>query len=291
MQETDFQKCVTDFITYLAAEKGLKPATLAAYRSDLLSFFRVLEGLDPFQKTSVVYYLEKAQERGIAGSSIARALACLKSFFRFMKREGHISVDLSIFLSTPAIWQKVPEVLSQEEMVRLLEEPNRNEKEGARDCAIIYILYACGLRVSELCGLNIQDVDDAWVRVKGKGGKERLVPISKKAVEVVDHYLVHFRGQDHAKEVPLFIGSRGKRITRTRVWRQVKYYAQSCGITKCISPHTLRHSFATHLLEGEADLRVIQELLGHASIATTDKYTHLTDSHLQKAFEQFHPRP
>lgn len=280
---------VQEFLTYLAAEKGLKPATLEAYSRDIKGFLPFAsEGM---QRESIVRYLEHMHAKKAAGSSIARRVACLKSFFHFLKKEGRIQEDLAIFLDTPAIWQKIPDVLSQEETLRLLEAPDASERDGSRDRAIFYILYACGLRVSELCGLNIQDLDDEWVRVKGKGGKERLVPVSKRAVDAVDHYLLHFRGEEKKKDGPLFIGPRGKRLTRTFVWLRIKYFAEQCGIAKCVSPHTLRHSFATHLLEGDADLRIIQELLGHASIATTDRYTHLTDSRLQKAFEQFHPRP
>ncbi len=280
-----------NFLTYLAAEKGLKPATLEAYTHDLTAFFRSVEGKDPFQKLTIMNYLDEASAKGAAGSSIARAVACLKSFFRFLKKEGHLKEDLSVFLSSPTIWQKIPDVLSQEEALCLLEAPETDHLDGARDRAILYLLYACGLRVSELCNMNIQDLNDAWVRVKGKGGKERLVPVSKKAVDVVDHYLISFRGCEKNKEGPLFIGPRGGRIARGFVFRQIKRYTSKCGILKRVSPHTLRHTFATHLLEGEADLRVIQELLGHASIATTDRYTHLTDCRLRQAFEQFHPRP
>lgn len=283
------QSLIQDFLTFLAAEKGLKAATLEAYARDLKGFLQFSD--EEMHRVAIMRYLEHMHAQGAAGSSIARRVACLKTFFRFLKREGHIQEDLAIFLDTPAIWQKIPDVLNQEETLKLLETPDPHQLEGARDRAILFILYACGLRVSELCSLNIQDLDDTWVRVKGKGGKERLVPISKRAVDAVDHYLLNFRGEAKKKEEPLFLGSRGKRIARTFVWQQIKRYTELCGITKSVSPHTLRHSFATHLLEGNADLRVIQELLGHASIATTDRYTHLTDCHLQKAFEQFHPRP
>lgn len=280
---------IREFLTYLAAEKGLKPATLEAYSRDLACFLEFSK--EELERSKVISYLEHMQLQGAAGSSIARRVACLKTFFRFLKKEGRIQEDLAIFLDSPAIWQKIPDVLSQEETFRLLQAPVPDQHEGSRDRAVFYLLYACGLRVSELCGLNIQDLDDSWVRVKGKGGKERLVPVSKRAVDAVDHYLVHFRGEEKRKDGPLFLGPRGNRMTRAFVWQQIKRYALGAGITKCVSPHTLRHSFATHLLEGDADLRIIQELLGHASIATTDRYTHMTDSHLQKAFEQFHPRP
>ncbi len=151
------------------------------------------------------------------------------------------------------------------------------------------MIYASGLRVSEVCGLNLHDVDDTVVRVKGKGGKERIVPIAASAVAAIDHYLVTFRPDN--KDTPLFLSEKGKRIERTLVWKRVKHYAKLAGISKVISPHTLRHSFATHLLENGADLRIIQEMLGHSNIATTDRYTHISQRHLTEAFENFHPRP
>jgi integrase/recombinase XerD len=179
-------------------------------------------------------------------------------------------------------------VLSVGEVTALLAQPNPEERIGARDKAMLEVLYASGLRVSELCGLNIQDVGEEAVRVKGKGSKERVVPIAKSALNTVDHYLGKFRED---KEGALFLGSQGKRLDRITVWSRVKFYAKKAGITKSISPHTLRHSFATHLLENGADLRVIQEMLGHANIGTTDRYTHISRKHLHEAFERFHPRP
>jgi integrase/recombinase XerD len=170
----------------------------------------------------------------------------------------------------------------------LLAQPDPETALGARDKAILEVLYASGLRVSELCGLNIQDVGEEAVRVKGKGSKERIVPIAPSALQSVDHYLGKFREDE---EKALFIGPHGKRIDRTVVWARVKFYAKKAAISKEISPHTLRHSFATHLLENGADLRVIQEMLGHSSISTTDRYTHISRKHLHEAFEKFHPRP
>ena len=161
---------------------------------------------------------------------------------------------------------------------------------GSRDRALLEVLYASGLRVSEVCGLDITDVDDDFLRVKGKGGKERVVPIARSAVAHIDHYLLHFRASHGKKNEALFVSKKGKRLDRTLVWHRVKFYAQKAGIVKSISPHTLRHSFATHLLENGADLRVIQEMLGHASVATTERYTHISQKHLTEAFKAFHPR-
>ncbi|MES2121189.1 MAG: tyrosine-type recombinase/integrase, partial [Chlamydiota bacterium] len=197
--------------------------------------------------------------------------------------------DVTLHLDSPKMWQLIPEVLTVSEVNALLHAPNPEEFAGARDQAVLLVLYASGLRVSEVCGLNLQDVDDQVVRVKGKGGKERIVPIAQVATSAIDHYLVRFRKESDFPA--LFVTEKNRRIDRTLVWKRVKFYAKAAGIQKSISPHTLRHSFATHLLENGADLRVIQEMLGHANIATTDRYTHISTQHLADAFNAFHPRP
>jgi integrase/recombinase XerD len=213
-------------------------------------------------------------------------------FFRFLKREGAIAKDVTLHLDSPRMWQLIPEVLTVPEVEMLLNAPDSSMRAGARDRAVLQVIYASGLRVSEVCGLNLYDVDEQVVRVRGKGGKERVVPIAKTAVLAIDYYLIHYRtSSEDKKESPLFLSDRGKRIDRGHVWKRVKFYAKRVGITKEISPHTLRHSFATHLLENGADLRVIQEMLGHSSIATTDRYTHISQRHLVEAFQACHPRP
>ena len=279
-----------DFLLYLGSEKGLSPHTLAAYGRDLQAFHQFLanKSWSAVTQEDVLAYLQYVREKEYATASVCRALVAIKVFFRFLKREGHIAADPTRYLDSPKLWQLIPEVLSVEEVSRLLAAPVAEEAVGARDRAILHVLYASGLRVSELCGLNLTDVDDACVRVKGKGNKERIVPIAKSAIEAVDHYLVQFRQEGKG---PLFVTSRGQRIDRVTVWQRVKFYAKKAGIEKSISPHTLRHSFATHLLENGADLRVIQEMLGHVSIKTTDRYTHVSQRHLNEAFAKFHPRP
>ncbi len=288
------QQWIHDFLIYLGSERGLKPATLEAYERDIKTFIQSLKketGLNAITETEILSFLDSRRKQGAASSSIARALAALKTFFKYLKAEKHLLQDIAALLDSPSIWQTIPEVLSQKEVHDLLQAPDPHSKVGARDLAILYVLYACGLRVSELTSLNLQDVDDAWVRVKGKGGRERMVPIARPALATIDHYLLHFRQEEKKENPPLFLGSKGQRISREAVWHRIKFYAAQAGIRKEISPHTLRHSFATHLLEGGADLRVIQEMLGHASIGTTDRYTHLSDRHLQEAFTTFHPRP
>lgn len=202
-----------------------------------------------------------------------------------------IASDLTCYFETPKIWQLVPEVLQIEEIDLLLAQAKGEDRIGSRDRAILELMYATGMRVSELCGLSMNDLSDTFVKVRGKGSKERMIPVGKKAIEAVDHYLIHYRGEAAEDNGPLFVTASGKRIDRMTIWKQVKMYAKKAGITKSISPHTLRHSFATHLLERGADLRLIQDMLGHEDIGTTDRYTHVTGTRLRAAFKAFHPRP
>jgi integrase/recombinase XerD len=277
------------FLIYLRAEKGLAKNTLLAYERDIRLFLKIIDKeAELVQEQDLLLFRATLQERGYAASSIYRAVMALKVFFRFLKREKWLPQERALYWETPKLWQLVPEVLTQKEMERLLAQPQPTDFAGARDLAILETLYACGLRVSELCGLSIQDVEETAVRVKGKGGKERIVPIAKRAVEAIDHYLLHFRKSD--AESALFLTKKGRRIGRTAVWARVKLYAKAAGLAKKISPHTFRHSFATHLLENGADLRVIQELLGHSQIGTTDRYTQVSTKQMTEAFERFHPR-
>ncbi len=283
-----------DFFFYLASERGLSKNTAIAYRRDLFCFFSVIEkrGISQFSEISkgeILAFLDHLKSKKQASSSIYRAMIALKSFFRFLRKEKLVPTEETLYLDTPKVWQLVPDVLTENEVQELLLIPNIEEPLGARDRAILEVLYASGLRVSEVCGLNVTDVGDDTVRVLGKGGKERVVPIAKSAVEKVDHYLLHFRGD--GKNAALFVSPRGVRVDRITIWNRVKLHAKKAGILKSISPHTLRHSFATHLLENGADLRVIQEMLGHSSVATTDRYTHISQKHLVDAFSKHHPRP
>ena len=289
------QQWIEDFLSYLGSEKGLAQNTLISYRRDIDLFIALLKergifSFDVVKDEDVIVFLSVLKSREYATSSICRALVALKMLFRFLKREKIISSDVTLHLDSPRMWQLIPEVLTILEVEALLKAPDPSSAIGACDLAIFQVIYASGLRVSEVCGLNLQDVDDKIVRVRGKGGKERIVPIATSAVAAIDHYLTQHRVPSD-KEDALFVSSKGKRIDRTLVWKRLKSYAKAAGISKEISPHTLRHSFATHLLENGADLRVIQEMLGHASIATTDRYTHISQRHLIEAFEAFHPRP
>jgi integrase/recombinase XerD len=288
------QDLVEDFLSYLGSEKGLAQNTLVAYRRDIALLLDLLKqrgiaAWDKIQEEDILAFLSMLKDKAYAVSSICRAMVALKVLFRFLKREKVIAKDITLHLDTPRMWQLIPEVLTVAEVEELLKAPDATTATGARDAAILQVTYASGLRVSEVCGLNLHDVDDEIVRVKGKGGKERIVPIAKAAVDAIDHYLIHFR--PNAEGLPLFITEKGKRVDRTLVWKRIKLYAKQAGIRKEISPHTLRHSFATHLLENGADLRIIQEMLGHSNISTTDRYTHISQRHLTEAFEAFHPRP
>lgn len=282
-----------DFLDSIRSEKGLSPHTVEAYGRDIKFFAEFLKDKDWQRVVSdeIIAFLAYLNEKSYASSSICRMLVSLKVFFRFLKKEGKISVDLGRYFDTPKIWQLVPEVLSFDEIDALLAACKPEDWIGSRDRAILELLYATGMRVSELCQLTLSDLHDTFVKVKGKGKKERVIPVGRKAIFAVDHYLLHYRGKMEEKTAPLFVSQKGKPISRLVVWSRVKMYAKLAGIEKSISPHTLRHSFATHLLENGADLRLIQDMLGHEDIGTTDRYTHVTSQRIQTSFSNFHPRP
>jgi integrase/recombinase XerD len=288
------EEFLSDFTLYLASEKGLAKNTLEAYEQDIRSFqaFVKEKNLANIRQEDLVSFLDFRKKTGYASSSIYRALVSIKLFSRFLKKEGLTQHDELAFLESPKIWQLIPEVLTVEEVNRLFSSPDISSFEGARDLAILEVLYASGLRVSELCSLDFHDVGDASLRVRGKGGKERVVPIAKSSLAKLDDYLVRFRDFASSQEKQaIFVTKKGERVNRTFVWARIKFYAKKSRLQKNISPHTLRHSFATHLLENGADLRVIQEMLGHAHIATTDRYTQVSQKHIMDAFAKFHSRP
>lgn len=285
------EKEIEDFCLYLLSERGLSLHTVESYRRDVdqLHAHLLLKSIQSWKEIDqhhVIDFLAFKDKEDYAVSSICRALIAIKVFFRFLKREGYLSQNVTELLDSPKIWQLIPDVLSVEQMDLLLSQPDGSHLTGARDRAILELLYASGLRVSELCDLRLTDTDETTVRVRGKGGKERIVPLGKKASLAIDAYLSY---REDGREGYLFANKKGKALSRVTIWRMVKKYVQLAGITKTIFPHTFRHSFATHLLDNGADLRVIQELLGHASVASTDRYTHVSISHLQEAFTKFHP--
>ncbi|MEM8727340.1 MAG: site-specific tyrosine recombinase [Chlamydiota bacterium] len=278
---------INDFLSYIGGEKGLSMNTIEAYGNDLADFCKDAKRV--VVEEDIIAHLARLKEEGFATGSICRKSIALRVFFRFLKREGLVERDPTECLDAPKLWQLIPEVLSSDEVRALLAAPGAEDEEGMRDKAILETLYATGIRASELCSLNIHDVGESTIHVIGKGGKGRIVPIGEEALFSIDAYLTRWRN-DQRENPPLFLSKRGKRLNRTTLWKRVKFYGKQAAIEKEISPHTLRHSFATHLLDHGADLRVIQEMLGHADIAATDRYTHLSKKRLFEAFEMFHPR-
>ncbi len=284
------------FTSYLDSEKGLSSHTISAYRSDIAQLIKFLgeRGISCSTLVTsdlIISYLGLLKEKHYAPATLCRALMAMKVFFSFLFRENCLVTDPALGIESPKLWQLIPEVLSQEEVELLLSSPKGSDFISSRDKGILELLYATGIRVSEACTLSIYDVDDNFVKVEGKGGKQRVIPISKRAILAIDNYLHLYRCRyDSSKNVSLFLSKTGKALDRISIWRMIKERGRQAGIKKNISPHTLRHSFATHLLDHGAELRVIQELLGHSSISTTDRYTHLSHTKMQEAFYQFHPR-
>ncbi|NGX44045.1 MAG: Tyrosine recombinase XerD [Candidatus Anoxychlamydiales bacterium] len=292
MQNIDFQ--IRAFLAYIESEKGLSANTVEAYFRDIryfkdFLFKKSISRFEDVKQADVIEYLSFLKTK-YASSSIYRSFVAIKVLFRFLKQENAIKKDITLYLDLPKIWQFLPSVMTPQEVDSLLKQIKTDDFVGARDKAILELLYATGIRVSECSSLKILDVNDGFIKVTGKGKKQRLVPIGKKAIKAIDHYLLNFRNE--VKEIDyLFISKGGKKINRVTIYHRIKIYARGANIKKNISPHTLRHSFATHLLENGADLRLIQDMLGHADISSTDRYTHISKAHLKKAFENFHPRP
>ncbi len=294
-----FDDRIDPFLDYLAVECGLADNTLAAYQRDLWKFAEFLEakGVTDLAKVTpdtVVRFMRAEKDLGLSVNSIARYLAAIKMWFRFLFMEGALSKDAVSVLDSPRLWRKIPEALSPREVSRLLRAPDPKTPLGLRDRALLEVLYATGARVSEVTNLDLGGVnlDYRFLRCIGKGDKERIVPLGRKAVDAVRDYIVNVRPKLlRGRESPrLFLSRFGKPLDRHQVWRLVKRYADKARIRKKVSPHTLRHSFATHLLSGGADLRAVQEMLGHASIATTQIYTHVDKDRLKSIHRQFHPR-
>jgi len=291
--------CVEPYLDYLRFERGLSERTVDAYARDLAEMVEFLaeEGMHgPGTVTTprlrdFVFHLH---ERGLKHSSVRRKLSSVRSYFRFLVEEGALEVDPSQKLDAPKAGRPLPDVLSEEEVVSILEAPRLDSDYYWRDRAILETLYATGVRVSELTSLNLTDLalEDGFVRVFGKGSKERLVPIGGPAVSALETYLTDLRARlERGKSKgAVFLNRNGTRLSRVSVWKLVRTAAEWSGVEKSVSPHTLRHSFATHLLEGGADLVAVQELLGHADISTTQIYTHVDREYLREMHRQFHPR-
>jgi len=290
---------IEGFINYLAVERGLAKNTLVAYRRDLVrySYFLERQGIKSAQQVTrkhISDYIYQQKKEGLQVTSICRSLAAIKMFHRFLVRERFAHEDPTTLVETPKIWKRVPDVLSQPEIVKMIQVSQGGDWQAVRDHAIIELLYASGMRVSELVGLKVDNVnfEVGYIRCIGKGSKERLVPIGRDARKAVASYLQEVR-PGLVRENPsaqMFLSRLGKGLSRQSVWKIIKQYARKAGINKTIKPHTLRHSFATHMLERGADLRSVQEMLGHADISTTQVYTHVDRERLRHVHKQFHPR-
>ncbi|MBU4305796.1 MAG: site-specific tyrosine recombinase XerD [Candidatus Omnitrophica bacterium] len=294
------QKLVDEFLDYLTLERGLSPNTTAAYRRDLKKFFLFYgdksreQSLSP-ARDDVLSYIYRLKDNGLKATSISRNIVTLKVFYRYLVSRQYIQQDPMELLESPKLWKYLPEFLSIDEVERLLKVIRGKKVKHVRDRACFELMYATGMRVSELVNLKVGDIDLklSILKCMGKGQKERIIPIGRLAKEAVSEYINTARGRFIRQTDPqyLFLSKNGARISRQMIWKLIRHYTLLAGITKHISPHTLRHSFATHLLEKGADLRVVQELLGHSNISTTQIYTHVNKERLKSIHEKFHPRP
>ena len=294
------EKYLKLFLDHLSIERGLSPNTLSAYERDIRGYLCGLERRSvPFEKSKqedILSFMMASKEGGRSARSIVRGLVALRTFYRFLVGERMIREDPTRLLESPKLWRHLPEVLSAGEVERLLESVSGRDWLSIRDRAFLETLYATGMRISELASLKVGDLnfEVGFLRCMGKGGKERIVPLGRKAIGALQRYLKRVRPRllrKHPTENALFLSRLGGPISRQMLWRIFRQLAKRAHIKKSISPHTLRHSFATHLLERGVDLRMVQEMLGHADVSTTQLYTHVDRSRLKKVHEQYHPRP
>jgi integrase/recombinase XerD len=295
----DLHAWIDSYLDHLRVERALARNTLEAYARDLGELAKHLdeEALDDVRRiepSMILEFVLASSRRGKSARSSARTLSGMRGFFKFLLREKAILTDPTELVERPRVARKLPRVLTYEEVDRLLAAPPEDTARGIRDSAMIHLMYASGLRVSELCGLELGELDRrvGTVSPLGKGGKRRVVPVGQIALERIERYLEFVRGHNKGatRDKHLFLSPRGKRFTRQGLWKLLKAYARSCGITAPISPHKLRHSFATHLLRGGADLRAVQAMLGHADLGTTEIYTRVAQDHVRAAFDRAHPR-
>lgn len=294
------REAIAEFVDYLRIDRGLAQNTIDAYSRDLRDFSDFLRGrgIEAFSEASrqdVVDYISfMLRERGLARTTVSRKLSSVRGLFRFLVVDRGLEVDPAANIDLPKPAERLPKVLSVEQCIRLLETPDRSDPQGLRDAAMIAMLYACGLRVSELVDLQLHEVHlgEGFVQTVGKGGKERIVPIAPLAVGLVRRYLREARPElaKHPGEDGLFLTRLGRTFSRGGFWARLKEYVRLAGLPEDTSPHTLRHSFATHLLSGGADLRAIQEMLGHEHLQTTEVYTHVSTEDLRRAYDETHPR-
>jgi integrase/recombinase XerD len=293
------QDLIEIFLNYLSVEKGVSSNTIESYKNDLIFYQNYLKekGIDSFLKVNrqdISDFMLKQKEKNLSASSISRRLSCLKTFYRFLLREKIISSDPTEAMQSPKLWKKVPDTLNIEEIERLIAQPNIRTKIGIRDKAILDMMYATGMRVSEVVNLKLEqlNLEMGFLRCIGKGNKERIIPLGRYACNAIKRYIQESRNLLLGKKQSeyLFLNRRGYPISRQGLWKIIKKYARMAGIKKPVRPHIIRHSFATHLLEGGADLRSVQEMLGHSDISTTQVYTHINKDYLKMIHKKFHPR-
>jgi len=287
------------FLDHVSLERGLSINTRKAYADDIGQFLAFLDqkgvtSLNQASRKQILDHLMAMKGRGMSTNSISRHLVAIKVFFRYLQQEGLLDRNVTDTMDSPTLWKILPDTLSEREVELLLNAPDLRKPLGVRDRAILEILYASGLRVSELAHLHLSDLhlDEGYLRVVGKGRKERVIPVARDSADLLERYLDEVRPMlcEDPCEGAVFVSKRGTPLCRQRLWQLIKQYTKEAGIMKNVTPHTLRHSFASHLLANGAPLRVIQEMLGHADIATTQIYTHVHPDRLKSIHQKFHPR-
>lgn len=290
---------IEEYLKFIQIEKGLSENTIGAYRRDLKKYQLYMQEqkiahIDFIDRQTIQECLGSLIDQGASAKSIARFISTIRSFHQFALREKYAAKDPTVLIETPKYEKKLPDVLDVEEVIQLLETPDLTKKNGYRDRTILELLYATGMRVTELIQIEIDDVNliMGFVKVFGKGNKERIIPLGDTVIEYLDTYINNVRSQLLKKTVTnvLFLNLHGRPLTRQGIWKLIKQYGLRANINKTLTPHTLRHSFATHLLENGADLRAVQEMLGHSDISTTQLYTHVSKTQIRQMYNQFHPR-
>lgn len=290
---------IEEYLKFIQIEKGLSENTIGAYRRDLKKYQLYMQEqkiahIDFIDRQTIQECLGSLIDQGASAKSIARFISTIRSFHQFALREKYAAKDPTVLIETPKYEKKLPDVLDVEEVIQLLETPDLTKNNGYRDRTILELLYATGMRVTELIQIEIDDVNliMGFVKVFGKGNKERIIPLGDTVIEYLDTYVNNVRSQLLKKTVTnvLFLNLHGRPLTRQGIWKLIKQYGLRANINKTLTPHTLRHSFATHLLENGADLRAVQEMLGHSDISTTQLYTHVSKTQIRQMYNQFHPR-
>jgi integrase/recombinase XerD len=294
------ENLIDQFLDYLSVERGLSGNTIESYSRDLRKYAdflkkRGIKSVNESSRKDITSFMLKLKDSGLSANSISRNLVAIKVFYKFLTRERFIKDDPAAVLDSPKLWKKLPDVLTLNEVEKILAAPDNKDPRQIRDKAALELMYATGMRVSEIINLKTEGInkDLGIVRCLGKGQKERIVPVGKSAMKAMDFYLQKARSRllKNKTSPYLFVTQQGRKMSRINFWKLIKKYTKLCRINKKITPHTLRHSFATHLLERGADLRVVQELLGHANISTTQIYTHINKDRLKSIHAKFHPRP